>query len=1035
MLGYPEATEFLPPVAPPPGSQAGAEMTLSAAQDTSYQEPHAGLSTPHGGTGAAADSVAALRADLSSPASAAGLPAGWVERVSRTQGRKYYLNVATSKATWTLPEGATPADAGHSQAAGATPDRPPPAGRHGAQGVRFGSSPRMRQAASAGASAPAEPPSPVGPLPGLSAVATPVAPPELPGSRGTDTARVPPSPLRRGASGAPVPGIRSPREFEADPAHAGCVSEGELQGQLEKQREDLMALLGEERRRAAEEKAAAEEASRRAVAALEAETASLRHEAVTARCEAATGRVEGMERAEAAAREARRAAEESAEKELSAFKEAMAASREAAADARSRAVTAEGALAAAKEEAARSRALIEEAAEEAEAAGAARRAAEASLQEAEAEASAAMARAEAAVAAQRKADAAAEASAAAAEAAAEAARAARADAAAASSAAPSPAAAPAASEEEVRALAVTMAESDPGVRADAERRVAEELRPEVRAELRAELRRSVAASLREELRADVRAELRAELDPAVRSSARKEAAEAGRAEAEARALETARETVRAEMREAVAAARAEASREASREAEEAVRRVDERVEGARRAALEAARREAEAAAESMRAAVQEAEARWRREAALRRKAHNWALELAGNVRVFARVRPVLGVERRQGAGAADVAVLPEGDEDVVVRADEDAEAGQGASRRVRGARFQFDRVFGPGSTQGEVFDEVEPLVVSCLDGYNATVFAYGQTGSGKTYTMHGDDAGPGVTPRTLGRLLEAARERAASERRTTSLELSVLEVYNEEVRDLLAGAPGRPADGDGWKEGGGEDAASASSGAGAGGAGLLFTQVPSRGKLDARRDPSGAGTFVPGLARVALRSLADADAAMRHAAESRAVGAHSMNLHSSRSHLVVTVYATAPPAGERGSGGRLPGLASKLHIIDLAGSERVAKTDASGSRLKEAQAINKSLSALGNVMEALAAASPADGAGRRAAGAAGRHVPYRDSKLTFLLEDSLRGGSKVLMFANVSPARYNAPESTTSLRFATRCRAVQLGKATKLGAR
>jgi kinesin family protein C2/C3 len=176
-----------------------------------------------------------------------------------------------------------------------------------------------------------------------------------------------------------------------------------------------------------------------------------------------------------------------------------------------------------------------------------------------------------------------------------------------------------------------------------------------------------------------------------------------------------------------------------------------------------------------------------------------------------------------------------------------------------------------------------------------------------------------------------------------------------------------------------------------------------------------------------------------------------MNEHSSRSHLVMTVYVSADALG----GKQLAGISSKLHIIDLAGSERVSKTDATGSRLREAKAINKSLSALGNVMEALAASSTSEAAGPAAAAAAGpaggaaagsgragarasaatvpRFVPYRDSKLTFLLQDSLRGGSKVLMFANVSPSRYNAPESTTSLQFAQRCRAVQLGRASKTG--
>lgn len=149
---------------------------------------------------------------------------------------------------------------------------------------------------------------------------------------------------------------------------------------------------------------------------------------------------------------------------------------------------------------------------------------------------------------------------------------------------------------------------------------------------------------------------------------------------------------------------------------------------------------------------------------------------------------------------------------------------------------------------------------------------------------------------------------------------------------------------------------------------------------------------------------------MKQGQANRAVGSHDMNEHSSRSHSILTVTC-------RGKN-KIDGATTygKLHLIDLAGSERISKTDASGDRLKEAQNINKSLSALGDVITAL---------GNKKS----THVPYRNSKLTFLLQDSLGGNSKVLTFVNISPAVYNLGETVCSLNFASRCRSTELGQA------
>ena len=261
------------------------------------------------------------------------------------------------------------------------------------------------------------------------------------------------------------------------------------------------------------------------------------------------------------------------------------------------------------------------------------------------------------------------------------------------------------------------------------------------------------------------------------------------------------------------------------------------------------------------------------------------------------------------------------------------------------------------------------------------IFAYGQTGSGKTFTMEGPPDNRGVNFRALDSMFALALERADEARYTISL--SMLEIYNETIRDLLVEAPpGAGAPGD-------------------------------RGaRLDIRQTPQG--TAVPGLTEQVVTTMAEVHALFDVGNRNRAVGSHDMNAQSSRSHMILSLHVRSEAAR---AGGRAS-VVSKMHLIDLAGSERIAKTDASGDRLKEAQNINKSLSALGDVINALA--------GRK-----GSHVPYRNSKLTFLLQDSLSGDSKVMMFVNISPAVYNVSETLCSLGFAARCRAVELGQAKK----
>jgi kinesin family protein C2/C3 len=277
-----------------------------------------------------------------------------------------------------------------------------------------------------------------------------------------------------------------------------------------------------------------------------------------------------------------------------------------------------------------------------------------------------------------------------------------------------------------------------------------------------------------------------------------------------------------------------------------------------------------------------------------------------------------------------------------------------------------------------VFEYVQPLAISVLDGYNVCIFAYGQTGSGKTHTMEGSTADPGVSPRAVRELFRLVAESPSEW--TYSLKFSMLEVYNELILDLLS-----PSAGDSKGE---------------------------RERLDVRQTPDGKGVVVSGLLEVAVESSEQVEALMAQGQSNRAVGAHDMNEHSSRSHSILTITVK----GKNSLDGTVTN--GKLNLIDLAGSERISKTDATGERLKEAQNINKSLSALGDVIAAL---------GNKK----NTHVPYRNSKLTYLLQDSLGGNSKVFMFCNISPAVFNLGETICSLNFASRCRAVELGAAKK----
>jgi kinesin family protein C2/C3 len=362
--------------------------------------------------------------------------------------------------------------------------------------------------------------------------------------------------------------------------------------------------------------------------------------------------------------------------------------------------------------------------------------------------------------------------------------------------------------------------------------------------------------------------------------------------------------------------------------------------------------------------------KYRTEMRQRKSLHNELVDLKGNIRVYGRLRPVIA-EDGDGSAVEMVCVRDKTDDQLLHVTTKGKEG-----KRAKHQDFDFDKIFTPESTQDAVFAGVRELVVSVVDGYNVCIFAYGQTGSGKTYTMEGTDADPGLNRRALAALFEACDDRNGEW--TFELEVSVMEIYNERLRDLLCDRSGEEA-------------------------------VPD---LDIKHARDGK-LVIDGLTSRPVTNVEDVRESFAEAKTIRATASTQMNNQSSRSHclLVVTVRGTNVETGKQSIG--------KLNLIDLAGSERVGKSGAldDAVRLKEATSINKSLAALGDVIHAL--------------GAKQKHIPYRNSKLTHLLSDSLGGKSKTLMLVQISPVEKNVTESICSLNFGQRVKAVELGTAKK----
>ncbi|XP_041675661.1 kinesin-like protein KIF3A [Drosophila eugracilis] len=331
-----------------------------------------------------------------------------------------------------------------------------------------------------------------------------------------------------------------------------------------------------------------------------------------------------------------------------------------------------------------------------------------------------------------------------------------------------------------------------------------------------------------------------------------------------------------------------------------------------------------------------------------------------NVRVVVRVRPM--DKNELTVGARDVISLDKITHSLTI-------VNPHAMANEPSKIYYFDNVFDGSSNQLDIYvDTARPIVNKVLEGYNGTILAYGQTGTGKTYTMIGNPDFPqtkGIIPNAFAHIFGHIAKAKGNQK--FLVRVSYMEIYNQEVRDLLGKDLGK--------------------------------------SLEVKERPD-IGVFVKDLTTYVVHNADDLANIMRSGNKNRAIGSTKMNQNSSRSHAIFSITV------ERSELAVKHVRMGKLQLVDLAGSERQSKTQASGQRLKEATKINLSLSVLGNVISALV-----DGKST--------HIPYRNSKLTRLLQDSLGGNSKTLMCATISPADSNYVETISTLRYASRTKNIQ----------
>ncbi|KAM0887127.1 hypothetical protein ACQ4PT_029271 [Festuca glaucescens] len=347
----------------------------------------------------------------------------------------------------------------------------------------------------------------------------------------------------------------------------------------------------------------------------------------------------------------------------------------------------------------------------------------------------------------------------------------------------------------------------------------------------------------------------------------------------------------------------------------------------------------------------ELESLYKQEQVLRKRYFNTIEDMKGKIRVFCRLRPLNDKE------------LSLKDKNIVCSPDEYTIAHPWKDDKSK--QHIYDRVFDAYTTQEDIFEDTKYLVQSAVDGYNVCIFAYGQTGSGKTFTIYGSENNPGLTPRATSELFRVIKR--DGNKYSFSLKAYMVELYQDNLVDLL------------------------------------LPKNATRQKLEIKKDSKGVVT-VENVTVVSISSFEELSAIITRGSERRHTAGTNMNDESSRSHLVLSIIIESTNLQTQSYS------RGKLSFVDLAGSERVKKSGSAGKQLKEAQSINKSLSALADVIGALSSD--------------GQHIPYRNHKLTMLMSDSLGGNAKTLMFVNVSPAESNLEETYNSLTYASRVRCI-----------
>ncbi|CAA0813431.1 Kinesin-like calmodulin-binding protein [Striga hermonthica] len=351
------------------------------------------------------------------------------------------------------------------------------------------------------------------------------------------------------------------------------------------------------------------------------------------------------------------------------------------------------------------------------------------------------------------------------------------------------------------------------------------------------------------------------------------------------------------------------------------------------------------------AQLAEMEALYKEEQVMRKRYFNMMEDMKGKIRVYCRLRPLSEKE------------VYEKEKNVLANVDEFTVEHTWRDDRVK--QHMYDCVFDGQASQEDVFEDTKYLVQSAVDGYNVCIFAYGQTGSGKTFTIYGSESNPGLTPRAISELFRIIKH--DSKKFSFSLKAYMLELYQDTLIDLL------------------------------------LPKNAKRLKLEIKKDSKGM-VVVENVTMLSITSFEELRSIIERGSEQRHTTGTLMNEQSSRSHLILSVVVESTNLQTQSV------ARGKLSFVDLAGSERVKKSGSSGSQLKEAQSINKSLSALGDVISALASGN--------------QHIPYRNHKLTMLMSDSLGGNAKTLMFVNISPAESNLDETYNSLTYASRVRSI-----------